>query len=226
MPIFAASWTLHPEKRSDAYTFFSSLDDAGQKANLGPGMKEIGRFHCMNDCTGVFIGEATSANAMMKFLWNWSEDMAECTCEPVLDDNGVTELILGHKPTWTRQYDPYEPARDGETLYMARYQFDDCASKVKAYDNLAKMTKEEDAADHGDCRRIGAWHNIPKGSGYVIYAAKSNYDAIRWPYNWASLAKIEIMPVITNKEAQKIVKEKEGYDYKFSTVMSKMGMVM
>ena len=40
-----------------------------------------GRWHNLGSKTGLWVGEASDATAVYKFLWNWSEEMANCKVE-------------------------------------------------------------------------------------------------------------------------------------------------
>ena len=157
MVLFAASWRLFTDKRSDAATFFSTMTEEDHAKQMGPGVKMHTRVHNLANGTGLWIGEAKDAKAMSKFVWAWTEDMSDIKVEPVLDDNMVRETILGHAPSWTFAHD-YANATGDEVLYLCRYKFENCDSKMKGYGIIANMTKEQFEADHGPCRPMGTWY--------------------------------------------------------------------
>jgi len=81
---FMVTWKVHPEKRVQVMTKWSGLT-AKQRADLGPGLKMIGRWHNLAEYTGVAIVEATDTAALALYMGQWNPVM-DLDIAPVLDD--------------------------------------------------------------------------------------------------------------------------------------------
>jgi hypothetical protein len=81
---FMVNWEIHPDKRVDVITMWSGMTPK-ERADLGPGLKLIGRWHNLAEYTGVAIFEATDAAALSAYIGRWNPVM-DIDIGPVLDD--------------------------------------------------------------------------------------------------------------------------------------------
>lgn len=81
---FIVNWKVHPEKRVQVLTTWCGLT-AKQRADLGPGLRMIGRWHNVAEYTGVLLVEADDAAALAVYLGQWNPVM-DLDVAPVLDD--------------------------------------------------------------------------------------------------------------------------------------------
>jgi hypothetical protein len=141
---------------------------------------------------------------------------------PILNDDMCREVVLGTKPAFSMSLDNLsDDPRDGESLYICDWKLHR-DHKLKSYEFLAGMTKEEEAKDRGNCRYLGRFHNMCDGTGFCIVAATHEIDLYKFAYHWAGAGDLRFVPVVTDKTAQEIVKKKDGYDAKLSSLMEKM----
>ena len=81
---FMVTWDVHPDRRVEVMNTWAGLT-ADERANVGEGVRLIGRWHNMAEYTGVAIVEADDAAALALFTGQWNPVM-DITIAPVLDD--------------------------------------------------------------------------------------------------------------------------------------------
>jgi hypothetical protein len=222
--LYAATWTQHADKRSECSTLFASMSEEALAADPGPDVKMLGRWHNPADGSGFFVCEAKSVTALHEWMWKWSEDLCTIKVMPTLSDDMVREVILGTKPAFSMSLDNLDDdPRDGESLYILQWSFQNHPEhKLLAYEKFAVMTEEDETKDRGNCRYLGRFHNMSGGTGFGIAAAKNEIDLYKWAYHWAGSMDITWVPVVKDKTAQEIIKKKDGYDTRLSSLMDKM----
>ena len=88
---FMITWRVHDEHRHDALKAFSEMTGEQDQADLGDGVRLIGRWHDVIGFTGVAICESDDAGAVGNWILNWNSILdAEVT--PVLDDDETRAL--------------------------------------------------------------------------------------------------------------------------------------
>lgn len=78
------TWSVHEDKWMDVLAQWSSLTPA-DRANVGPGVKLVGRWHSLAQKGGAAVFEATDLAAFEVYSGQWSPVM-ELAVTPVLDD--------------------------------------------------------------------------------------------------------------------------------------------
>lgn len=81
---FMVTWRIHPEKRREILEYWCSLTPE-QRADAGPDVKIIGRWHNEAEFTGVVILETDNLLALSEYLLQWNHFM-DMEIAPVLDD--------------------------------------------------------------------------------------------------------------------------------------------
>jgi hypothetical protein len=81
---FMVTWRVHPEKRVEITKYWVGLTPA-QRADCGPGVRLIGRWHNEAEYTGVAILESNDTAALFRYLMQWNPHM-DMDVAPVLDD--------------------------------------------------------------------------------------------------------------------------------------------
>lgn len=81
---FMVTWRVHPDKRVEVMTRWAGLTPQ-QRADLGPGLRLIGRWHNVAEYTGAAIVETDDAAALSRYLGQWNPVM-DLDIGPVLDD--------------------------------------------------------------------------------------------------------------------------------------------
>lgn len=81
---FMITWDVHPDKRLDVMRTWVGLGRNG-RADVGKGLKLIGRWHNSAEYNGVAIMEAKDAKDLFRYLGKWNT-MMDLTVSPVLDD--------------------------------------------------------------------------------------------------------------------------------------------
>jgi hypothetical protein len=221
MPLFLATWKCFNCTRSDCFTYFATIYDAAMEADKGPEIVIRGRWHEIGNCAGAVIAEAPNANSLYTWVFNWSETNCSVDVKAICDDNATREIVLrAGRPPWRANYDNIgDEPREGESLYMASFEFYP-EHKMTAYTTFANLSEEQDKADSGACRNLGRYHDLGTGSGIIIAAAKSEKDLYAWAFNWAPVCKVKIVPVLTDKDAQALIKAKPGFDKKVAALMA------
>ena len=88
---FMLSWSIHKDKRQEAFKGFSQMTDEDIKSDIGDNIQLIGRWHDMVGFTGVAIFETDDANAIANFALNWNS-VLDATVTPVLDDDEARKI--------------------------------------------------------------------------------------------------------------------------------------
>jgi hypothetical protein len=223
--LYAGTFTIHADKRSDCSTFFASMSEEALAADSGPDVKQLGRWHNLADGSGFFVCEAKSVTALHEWMWKWSEDMVTIKVSPMVDDDTAKEVVLGTKPAFSVSLDNLDDdPRDGESIYIVQWKVHP-EHKLETYEKYAGMTEEEETKDHGKCRYLGRFHDMCAGTGFCVAAAKNEIDLYKWAYNWAGTIDLTWVPVVKDKTAQEIIKKKYGYDDKLASLMENMKVV-
>jgi hypothetical protein len=223
--LYAATFTILADKRSDCTTFFSTLSEEALAADSGPDAKQLGRWHNPADGSGFFVCEAKSVTALHEWMWKWSEDMATIKVSPILSDDMCREVVLGTKPAFSMSLDNLDDdPRAGESLYILHWKTHP-EHKLKTYEAFAGMTEEDETKDRGNCRYLGRFHDMCDGTGFCVAAATSEIDLYKWAYHWAGPLDAKWVPVVKDKAAQDIFRKKDGYDAKLASLLKRMKVV-
>ena len=81
---FMVSWKIHPEKWHEILNYWCSMTPE-ERADAGPDVKIVGRWHNEAEKTGVAILESDSAAAVSAYLLKWNHSM-DMDVGVVLDD--------------------------------------------------------------------------------------------------------------------------------------------
>jgi hypothetical protein len=223
--LYAGTYTMHVDKRSDCSTYFASMSEKAHAADSGPNVKQLGRWHNPADGSGYFVCEAKSVTALYEWFWKWSEDMCTIKVSPMLRDDMCREVLLGTKPGFSMSLDSLDDdPRDGESLYICHWKIHP-EHKLKTYEKFAGMTEADEIKDRGNCRYLGRFHDISDGTGFFVASAKDEMDLYKWAYGWAGTVDLTLVPVVKDKAMQEIIKKKDGYDAKLAALMEKMKAV-
>jgi hypothetical protein len=84
------NWSIDQESWIPVLEKWTSMT-AEQRADVGEGVKLIGRWHDMASRTGVAIIEASDAAAVQRYLGLWNPHM-DLDAAPVLDDEESAEV--------------------------------------------------------------------------------------------------------------------------------------
>lgn len=87
---FMVTWRVHPEKRVEITKYWAGLTPA-QRADCGPNVRLIGRWHNEAEFTGVAILESNEIAPIFKYLMHWNPYM-DLQIVPVLDDEESAAL--------------------------------------------------------------------------------------------------------------------------------------
>ena len=87
---FKVEWSMGCEGYLDILNVFSSMTPE-QRADVGDGVKMIGRWHDTASRTGVAIMETTDLAALNRYLGQWNPFM-DLDVSPVLDDEETAAL--------------------------------------------------------------------------------------------------------------------------------------
>jgi hypothetical protein len=88
---FLVTWRIHEDKRHDALNAFSQMTAEDDRADMGAGVRLIGRWHDVVGFTGVAIAESDDAQAISNWLLNWNA-ILDADVTPVLDDEETRAL--------------------------------------------------------------------------------------------------------------------------------------
>ncbi len=95
---FMVSWSIEQDKWLPILTKWSSMT-AQDRANVGQGVKMIGRWHDMAARRGMGIFEATDLAALVRYQAQWNPFM-DLEVAPVLDDEesaaAATSIVADH----------------------------------------------------------------------------------------------------------------------------------
>jgi hypothetical protein len=202
------------------------MDDAAHKQDEG-NCKLLGRWHDLANKTGGEVCDAPSVEDVLKYSFNWSEDIADITVRPVVDDNEMFEIFLGHEPGFKVDFNKNigMEAPKGQSLFMFKSTL--YADKKDAFKELAcSMTKELYEADTPkEITRLCSFMDIGAGTYFDVVAAPNDnggYLIQKWMSNWMTLFDIKIEPVVTDAVVTKIIKSKKGYAKKVEQVTKKL----
>lgn len=95
---YMVSWKIPEEKWIPVLKMFTSLSPQ-ERADAGPGVKIVGRWHDVVARAGVVIFEADDVMAVQRYSLRWNPFM-ELTIAPVVDDEesvAVYETLVGEK---------------------------------------------------------------------------------------------------------------------------------
>ena len=87
---FMVSWSINYEKWLPILEKFAGMTPE-QRADVGDGVKMIGRWHDTASRTGVAIMEATDLTALHRYLNQWNPFL-DLDVAPVLDDEETAAL--------------------------------------------------------------------------------------------------------------------------------------
>ena len=93
MTTYLVTWNCEHSVKMEVFKHFAHMTEADDRAQEGPDMRTIGRWHNIADSSGVNIVEAKSADVVYAYILNWAQFM-EITVTPVLDDASVRKVIL------------------------------------------------------------------------------------------------------------------------------------
>ena len=88
---FMVRWRTHSEKRHETLKAFSEMTAEDHAAQMGDGVKLIGRWHDLVGCTGVAILEAADANALSQYVLKWNA-VLDAEISVVVDDAEASEI--------------------------------------------------------------------------------------------------------------------------------------
>jgi hypothetical protein len=87
---FMVTWEVHQDKRVDVLRTWVALGRKG-RANVGKGVKLIGRWHNSAEYNGVAILDAGDIKDLYRYLAKWNTVM-DLTVSPVVDDEESARL--------------------------------------------------------------------------------------------------------------------------------------
>ena len=93
MTTYLITWKCEHSTKMEVFKHFAHMTEADDRAQEGPDMRTIGRWHNIADGSGVQIVEAKSADVVYAFILNWAPFL-EAKVSPVLDDASVRKVIL------------------------------------------------------------------------------------------------------------------------------------
>jgi len=205
------NWELLDDTRADTLDHFGAMTEEDDAEDHGPDVKVLGRWSDLGYGRGWCVAESSDVKAVYRWVANWSKSNCRCTVEVVVNDDMARHILrrkFGSTDTfWSSQYyNPgYAPEPD-ESLYLVSFAFN--RDKVEdGFRAFASLTQAQDTADAGDCKPLGRWHNLGKGTGVVIAAAKNSDDMQKWAANWSTICSCNIIPVLNDKDARAVLSE-------------------
>jgi hypothetical protein len=90
---FMVNWSIDQEQWLPILEKFAGMTPE-QRADVGDGVKMIGRWHDTASRTGVAIMEATDLTALHRYLNQWNPFL-DLDVTPVLDDEETAALAKG-----------------------------------------------------------------------------------------------------------------------------------
>ena len=220
MTLYLGTWKIMDPARVGCMTYFASMTPDDDKAE-SPGVELLGRWSVIGNASGSFVCRAEKHSDVASWLYNWVP-MATIEIKPICDDNTARKIILKKEPDYQVDYSHVnDEPEEGETLYMINYKFHQ-KKKLDGYKIFANLTEEQDKGDAGNCRALGRWHDIGKGSGMAIAAAKSEADIYAWAFNWTSICDCDIVPVLTDKQSRVVISSKPDFSKKLEAVKVSM----
>ena len=83
---FMVTWRVHETQRHETFKAFSQMTAEEDQADLGDGIKLIGRWHDLAGFTGVAICESDDPAAMASWVLNWNS-VLDIETKIVFDDD-------------------------------------------------------------------------------------------------------------------------------------------
>ena len=83
-------------------------------------------------------------------------------------------------------------------------------TRHEVYETFAKMSDDDDAADHPGVTLVGRWHDVAAGSGALICESDDLSAVQSWAYNWNGLLDLEIRAVLDDNECKAMLRNKLG----------------
>jgi Domain of unknown function (DUF3303) len=77
---------------------------------------------------------------------------------------------------------------------------------------FSEMTAEDDAADKGDVKLIGRWHDLVGFTGVAVCEADDLAPVANWILNWNAVLDAEVTPVLDDEEARAIGRARSQSD--------------
>ncbi len=65
-------WEIHPDRRQDVFAAFAAMDLADYKAQPGPNVTTLARWHDVINGRGVAVFETTDPTALSELLIKWN----------------------------------------------------------------------------------------------------------------------------------------------------------
>jgi len=210
MPLFISTFKILPEHRANCITLFSSMTEEMDKDETGE-CNILGRWINTSSTSGSCLFEAPNATAIGSWFHNWFT-MVTNHITPVIDDNMARKIILKKEPSWKAKYDKVgHEAPKGYSLYTIHWK-NGFAQRAPWAVKFAAMTARQEKTDPGDVINMGRYHNLAMGTGFLVCAAKSEYDLHAWAYNWKDFNETcTIEPVMSTAEIRGMVKSKPNY---------------
>lgn len=221
MILFMAIYHTLPEYRSVCAAAF-----ADRKRDAGD-CRVLGEWMSLGEGTLHVLVSAPSATAVGTRVRDWIGTRGACRIRPVVDDHQARTIVLakstGHQePTRAALAEQHEcdatvcervgdDAPEGWSLFLVHWRFD-FAHRIEAMLVFAGLTEEDHKLDRGDVVTMGRYHSIGDGTGTVVCAAKSGFDLHKWAYNWCHLADVDIQPVVSGREARRIIVNRPGFE--------------
>ena len=208
---FLLTWELFDHARAQTMDTFGRMGPEQDAADHGPSVIMLGRWSDIGRGRGWCIAEAPTAEAIYKWVYNWSKYNCRCSVTTVVDDDQARRILRAKYSDipgddWSASYynPKYEPA-DDEALFLVEFAFN--RDKVEdGYRAFAGMTEAQDVADAGDATPLGRWHDLGAGRGVVVAAAKDTAAVQKWAANWSSICACAIVPVLSDAQARAVVK--------------------
>ena len=82
------------------------------------------------------------------------------------------------------------------------------AARHEAYKAFARMSDEDDAADHPGVTLIGRWHDLVAGEGALICESDDLSAVQAWAFNWNGMIDVAIRPVVDDQEAKSMLRDR------------------
>lgn len=82
---FMVTWKVPLNDRHQVFRHFGSMSEADLKAQVGPDIEMVGRWHDLARGTGVCILETENPEALARLAMTWNHGM-NFDVTPVLDD--------------------------------------------------------------------------------------------------------------------------------------------
>lgn len=93
---FLVNWRVHEDKRHETLKGFSQMSAADDAADMGKGVRLIGRWHDLVGFTGAAVVESDDPQAVAAWLLNWNA-VLDAELVMVLDDEETR--AVGRKMT-------------------------------------------------------------------------------------------------------------------------------